>query len=111
MTEPSGILCPQCQTRSVHFLREDPMGIRLYQCTSCLEVKRSCPRCNEQGWLEHFVVTESPYSRYICDECASVWTPSLIRLDADGVIQSALYGSELRQVWDMEVSTPPKAKA
>lgn len=68
----TGCLCDTCATPTVVFLRNDPPGFQLFQCSNCGEIKRWCPFCG-QGWLIHYLVTEDPRSRYICDDCRSVW--------------------------------------
>jgi hypothetical protein len=80
----AGALCPRCNTRTVVFVREDPPDIRLHRCTECGQVKRSCPACGGQGWLDHYTDAEGAGSRYVCDECLSAWDSTWMNLTADG---------------------------
>jgi len=101
--QPAGCLCDSCGTRSVIFVREDPPGFQLFRCSSCHEVKRWCPRCG-QGWLVHFIVDDTPRSRYICDECRTVWDSRWNCLTPEGVayVASEVMGSNPVEIRDIE---------
>lgn len=101
--QKAGCLCDTCGIRSVVFVREDPPGFQLFRCSNCHEVKRWCPRCG-QGWLAHFVVDETPHSRYICDECRTVWDSRWNCLTPEGVpyVASDVMGSNPVLVRDIE---------
>ncbi len=101
--QEAGCLCDICGTGSVVFVREDPPGFQLFRCSNCHEIKRWCPRCG-QGWLAHFVVDEAPHSRYICDECRTVWDSRWNCLTPEGVpyVASEVMGSNPVLVRDIE---------
>lgn len=68
----SACLCPQCKSNTVVRVREDPIGVELWRCSRCGEIKRWCPGCN-QGWLKRTVITGRSQIIYVCDECDSTW--------------------------------------
>src|SRR5262245_14878269 len=102
MTEPRG-LCETCNTRTVSFLRNDPPGFTVCQCSNCHEIKRECPWCG-QDWLAHYIVDEEPRSRYICDSCSSTWDGSWNKLTLDEGTYSLqeITGSNPVRVRDIE---------